>query len=227
MAEEPQLPTRGGAPRGARQGRRRGHPRERALGRRVDRLPPRLAPRRATSSRSASRSSRCARSTRCCARAGSTRRSCATSSRRGRTSSSRTRKAVSEEASCRRVRSHGLRVTRPDNRVSILGRWRASPLVATPTWRLVGPARGRVGEACRWLVAGRSVLRSELVRASAQERPRAAAARSGLVCSIASVVPGIAFVWVGFPFVVAGAGLLRSASKGAADRGVSRPALPS
>jgi hypothetical protein len=32
-------------------------------------------------------------------------------------------------------------------------------------------------------------------------------ARSGLVCSIASVVPGIAFVWVGFPFVVAGAGL--------------------
>jgi len=32
-------------------------------------------------------------------------------------------------------------------------------------------------------------------------------ARSGLVCSIASVVPGIALVWVGFPFVVAGAGL--------------------
>ena len=32
-------------------------------------------------------------------------------------------------------------------------------------------------------------------------------ARSGLVCSIASVVPGVAFVWVGFPFVVAGAGL--------------------
>jgi hypothetical protein len=33
------------------------------------------------------------------------------------------------------------------------------------------------------------------------------AARSGLVCSVASVIPGIAFVWVGFPFVVAGAGL--------------------
>jgi hypothetical protein len=33
------------------------------------------------------------------------------------------------------------------------------------------------------------------------------AARSGLVCSVASVVPGIAFIWVGFPFVVAGAGL--------------------
>ena len=33
------------------------------------------------------------------------------------------------------------------------------------------------------------------------------AARSGLVCSIVSVVPGIAFLWVGFPFVVAGAGL--------------------
>ena len=32
-------------------------------------------------------------------------------------------------------------------------------------------------------------------------------ARSGLVCSIASIVPGIAFVWVGFPFVVAGAGV--------------------
>jgi hypothetical protein len=32
-------------------------------------------------------------------------------------------------------------------------------------------------------------------------------ARSGLVCSIASVVPGLAFIWVGFPFVVAGAGL--------------------
>ena len=33
------------------------------------------------------------------------------------------------------------------------------------------------------------------------------AARSGLVCSVVSVIPGIAFVWVGFPFVVAGAGL--------------------
>jgi hypothetical protein len=33
------------------------------------------------------------------------------------------------------------------------------------------------------------------------------AARSGLACSIACVVPGIAFVWVGVPFVVAGAGL--------------------
>jgi hypothetical protein len=33
------------------------------------------------------------------------------------------------------------------------------------------------------------------------------AARSGLVCSIASVVPGVAFLWVGFPFVMAGAGM--------------------
>jgi hypothetical protein len=33
------------------------------------------------------------------------------------------------------------------------------------------------------------------------------AARSGLVCSALSVVPGIAFVWIGFPFVLAGAGL--------------------
>ena len=32
------------------------------------------------------------------------------------------------------------------------------------------------------------------------------AARSGLVCSISSVVPGIALLWLGVPFVVAGAG---------------------
>ena len=40
-------------------------------------------------------------------------------------------------------------------------------------------------------------------RASGPER----AARSGLLCSIASVVPGIALLWVGVPFVVAGAGV--------------------
>jgi hypothetical protein len=33
------------------------------------------------------------------------------------------------------------------------------------------------------------------------------AARSGLVCSIASVVPGIAVIWLGVPFIVAGAGI--------------------
>jgi hypothetical protein len=33
------------------------------------------------------------------------------------------------------------------------------------------------------------------------------AARSGLVCSVLSVIPGVAFLWVGFPFVVAGAGV--------------------
>jgi hypothetical protein len=33
------------------------------------------------------------------------------------------------------------------------------------------------------------------------------AARSGLVCSIASVVPGIAVIWLGVPFLVAGAGI--------------------
>jgi 4-amino-4-deoxy-L-arabinose transferase-like glycosyltransferase len=33
------------------------------------------------------------------------------------------------------------------------------------------------------------------------------AARSGLACSILSVVRGIAVVWVGFPFLIAGAGL--------------------
>jgi hypothetical protein len=33
------------------------------------------------------------------------------------------------------------------------------------------------------------------------------AARSGLVCSVLAVVPGIAVIWLGFPFVVAGAGI--------------------
>jgi hypothetical protein len=33
------------------------------------------------------------------------------------------------------------------------------------------------------------------------------AARTGLVCSVLSIVPGVAFVWIGFPFVIAGAGL--------------------
>ena len=33
------------------------------------------------------------------------------------------------------------------------------------------------------------------------------AARSGLVCSVLAVVPGIAVIWLGFPFVVAGAGM--------------------
>jgi hypothetical protein len=33
------------------------------------------------------------------------------------------------------------------------------------------------------------------------------AARSGLVCSVSSVVPGLALVWVGVPFVFAGAGV--------------------
>jgi hypothetical protein len=33
------------------------------------------------------------------------------------------------------------------------------------------------------------------------------AARSGLLCSILSVVPGVALLWVGVPFVVAGAGV--------------------
>ena len=33
------------------------------------------------------------------------------------------------------------------------------------------------------------------------------AARSGLVCSVLSVVPGVALIWLGIPFIVAGAGL--------------------
>jgi hypothetical protein len=40
-------------------------------------------------------------------------------------------------------------------------------------------------------------------RAAGPER----AARSGLVCSVLSVVPGITLVWVGIPFVVAGVGV--------------------
>jgi hypothetical protein len=40
-------------------------------------------------------------------------------------------------------------------------------------------------------------------RAAGPER----AARIGLICSVLSVVPGIALVWVGVPFVVAGAGV--------------------
>jgi hypothetical protein len=40
-------------------------------------------------------------------------------------------------------------------------------------------------------------------RAAGPER----AARSGLLCSVLSVVPGIALVWIGVPFVVAGAGV--------------------
>jgi hypothetical protein len=40
-------------------------------------------------------------------------------------------------------------------------------------------------------------------RAASRER----AARSGLICSVLSVVPGITLVWVGVPFVVAGAGV--------------------
>jgi hypothetical protein len=34
------------------------------------------------------------------------------------------------------------------------------------------------------------------------------AARSGLACSVAGVVPGLALIWVGVPFVLAGAGLV-------------------
>jgi hypothetical protein len=33
------------------------------------------------------------------------------------------------------------------------------------------------------------------------------AARTGLVCSVLSVVPGVALIWLGIPFVVAGAGV--------------------
>jgi hypothetical protein len=32
-------------------------------------------------------------------------------------------------------------------------------------------------------------------------------ARSGVACSVLSIVPGVALLWLGFPFVVAGAGV--------------------
>jgi hypothetical protein len=33
------------------------------------------------------------------------------------------------------------------------------------------------------------------------------AAATGLVCSVLGILPGVAFLWLGFPFVVAGAGI--------------------
>jgi hypothetical protein len=42
-------------------------------------------------------------------------------------------------------------------------------------------------------------------RAKAKGPGRAAAI--GLLCSVLSAIPGIAFLWLGFPFVVAGAGI--------------------
>lgn len=52
------------------------------------------------------------------------------------------------------------------------------------------------------------------------------AARSGLVCSVVSVIPGIALLWVGFPFVVAGAGLaLGLEGRGSGRRFESRAAM--
>ena len=55
-------------------------------------------------------------------------------------------------------------------------------------------------------LAAAAVLFGWLVPRERRKGPERSA-RSGLVCSIASIVPGIAFVWIGFPFVVAGAGL--------------------
>jgi hypothetical protein len=45
----------------------------------------------------------------------------------------------------------------------------------------------------RWLVP----------RATAMGRSRAAT--TGLICGVTSLVPGVAFLWLGFPFVTAGA----------------------
>ena len=41
----------------------------------------------------------------------------------------------------------------------------------------------------------------------AQARGAERAAGVGLVCSVLSLFPGVAFLWLGFPFVVAGAGV--------------------
>jgi hypothetical protein len=41
------------------------------------------------------------------------------------------------------------------------------------------------------------------VKSRGQDRATAV----GLACSVLSVLPGVAFLWLGFPFVVAGAGI--------------------
>ena len=67
-------------------------------------------------------------------------------------------------------------------------------------------------------------LRLALPRETSRGPERAA--RSGLVCSVMSVIPGIALLWVGFPFVVAGAGLaLGLEGRGSRRRLESRAAM--
>jgi len=59
-------------------------------------------------------------------------------------------------------------------------------------------------------------------RRAGQER----AARSGFVCSALSVFPGVALLWLGFPFVVAGAGVeLGLEGLGGARRGLARATI--
>jgi hypothetical protein len=55
-------------------------------------------------------------------------------------------------------------------------------------------------------IAAAVVLFGWLVPRQLEQGPERAA-RSGLVCSIASFIPGLAVIWLGVPFLVAGAGV--------------------
>lgn len=44
-------------------------------------------------------------------------------------------------------------------------------------------------------------------RAKSAAEPAKRAARDGLICSVLAVVPGIAVLWLGLPFILAGGGL--------------------
>jgi hypothetical protein len=51
------------------------------------------------------------------------------------------------------------------------------------------------------------VFRLVIPRAKAAAAPAQRAARDGLLCSVLAVVPGIAALWLGLPFILAGGGL--------------------
>ena len=68
----------------------------------------------------------------------------------------------------------------------------------------VDPAMFAIALVCS--LAAAALLFGWLVPRQRRNGPERAA-RSGLACSILSVVPGIAFVWLGIPFVIAGAGV--------------------
>jgi hypothetical protein len=80
---------------------------------------------------------------------------------------------------------------------------------------LVDPAMFAISVAAS-LVVGAAVFGWLVPRELAAGPERVA--QSGLLCSVLSIVPGITLVWVGIPFVVAGAGL----ALGLEGRGGSR-----